>query len=63
MAWINIETIDACIAFGGMLSLPEMDELSGIVMGWVDLPALWAWAVLPQCPGGAERLKLRSDRQ
>jgi hypothetical protein len=38
MAWINIETIDACIAFGGMLSLPEMNELSGIVMGWVDLP-------------------------
>lgn len=37
MACINVETIDACHAFGRMLSLPEIGELHGIVMGRVDL--------------------------
>ena len=37
MTWINIETIDACNAFDRMLALPEINQLSGIVMGRVDL--------------------------
>lgn len=34
---VNIETISACRAFIEMLSLPEISQLNGIVMGRVDL--------------------------
>jgi hypothetical protein len=37
MTWINVETIDACNALDRMLALPEINGLSGIVMGRVDL--------------------------
>jgi 4-hydroxy-2-oxoheptanedioate aldolase len=36
-ACIVVETINACHAFEQMLALPEIGELSGIVMGRVDL--------------------------
>jgi 4-hydroxy-2-oxoheptanedioate aldolase len=34
---VNIETIDACKRFDEMLSQPEIDRLTGIVVGRVDL--------------------------
>jgi 4-hydroxy-2-oxoheptanedioate aldolase len=36
-ACIVVETANACHAFDQMLAVPEIDELSGIVMGRVDL--------------------------